>query len=100
MSGAVASELRAQLKQAHAEVSDLQEKVRRLESAARPGTGLSPDEQAILSYLELRLQEGKETYGSLDLSSDQRDWDKERDEELADAIVYVACAALKRGRTC
>ena len=57
---------------------------------------LGPDELRVMLFLAERLRGGKRVYGALDLATDRRDWRKERDEELADAIVYSACEALRR----
>lgn len=59
---------------------------------------LGPDEVAVLVFIAERLLVGQRTYGVLSLKTDQRDWERERDEEAADLLVYCACDALKKGR--
>jgi hypothetical protein len=42
-----------------------------------------------------RLLEGQKYYGRLDLANDQRDWRRERAQEVADALAYGAFEELK-----
>ena len=58
--------------------------------------GLGPDERRVIVVLANRLRGGARAYGALDLANDQRDWEKERGEEVADLLVYSAFAELKR----
>ena len=54
----------------------------------------SPDELRVLLAVAQRLELGRVRYGSLDLSSDGRDWSRELSEELVDAVIYAAIAKL------
>jgi hypothetical protein len=58
--------------------------------------GLNADELRVLVFVAVRLALGRECYGPLDVASDVRDFKRERAEEIADALVYSACAELKR----
>lgn len=58
---------------------------------------LGPDELRVAKFVVARLAGGRKVYGNLDLARDKRNFVRERDEELADALVYVACEQLKRG---
>lgn len=51
-----------------------------------------------ISAVVSRLLRGRASYGELTMRSDPRDWALERDEELADAIVYDAIAAVELER--
>ena len=56
----------------------------------------SLDELRVVAFIVQRLiGQGRVAYGALDLATDERDFVRERNEEIADALVYVACAALK-----
>ncbi|MCC6523369.1 MAG: hypothetical protein IT373_11955 [Polyangiaceae bacterium] len=57
---------------------------------------LGPDEVRVLVFVARRLAEGQRCYGRLDVERDARDFERERAEELADALVYGARAELKR----
>ncbi|MBX3222387.1 MAG: hypothetical protein KF795_17845 [Labilithrix sp.] len=57
---------------------------------------LGPDELRVVRFIAERLLAGQEAYGPLRLATDARDWRRERDEELADAVVYSACESLRR----
>lgn len=57
---------------------------------------LGPQEIQLLCFLADRLLEGQARYGQLDVTRDHRDFEKERAEELADALVYTAMAELRR----
>ena len=52
---------------------------------------LAGDELAVLEYVKNRLVEGKRVYGQLEVAKDPRKWDQELAQELADALVYIAC---------
>ena len=55
------------------------------------------DERRVLLYLARRIVDlGQKTYGPIDIESDQRDWLREVNQELGDAVFYVAMTALKR----
>lgn len=57
----------------------------------------SRDELRVVAYVLGRLERGRETYGPLDLDLASKrgvDWRRERLEELGDAIVYTAFAAI------
>jgi len=57
----------------------------------------SPDELGVVLFVCRRLIGiGRANYGPLKLATDERDFDTELDEELADALVYAACARLRR----
>ncbi len=58
--------------------------------------GLGEDELQVLVFVAGRLAAGRERYGALHLSEDPRDWYRERSEELADSLVYTACAEIAR----
>jgi hypothetical protein len=57
---------------------------------------LGGEELAVLRWIAVRLLAGQQTYGRLDLAHDRRDFDRERGEELADAVVYSAMAEVRR----
>jgi hypothetical protein len=56
---------------------------------------LNTDEIAVLTHIAKRLRRGRNVYGALTLSTDQRHFKKEAAEELMDFCVYRACAWLK-----
>lgn len=56
---------------------------------------LGPDELRVLHILARRLLVGQERYGRLDVARDQRDWRRERAEEVHDLLIYSAIAELK-----
>lgn len=58
---------------------------------------LGADELRVLLLVAERLAKGRQRYGELELGSDRRDFSHESLEEIADALVYAACA-LVRGR--
>ena len=43
-----------------------------------------------------RIEDGLELCGPLDAVGDERDWMREAMEELADALIYLACEVLRR----
>lgn len=49
---------------------------------------LGQDERRVLIGVARRLQIGRERYGDLRLATDQRDWGREAEEELLDALIY------------
>ena len=51
------------------------------------------DELRVIDALLVRLEKGAAHYGPLDLSR-PRDWQRERSEELLDALVYDAIGQL------
>jgi hypothetical protein len=55
---------------------------------------LAPVERNVLLTIGRRLLAGQGRYGRLDLTTDRRDWRRERAEELADALVYGAIAEV------
>ncbi|MBX3205496.1 MAG: hypothetical protein KF764_10535 [Labilithrix sp.] len=57
---------------------------------------LGPVELRVVRFVAERLLAGQEVYGPLRIATDARDWRRERDEELADAVVYSACESLRR----
>ena len=58
---------------------------------------LGEDELRVLMLIAKRLRAGRETYGELDLERDRRDFPREALDEVADALVYVACGFLQGG---
>ena len=60
-------------------------------NAGKASAELAGDEIAVLEYVKARLVEGKRVYGQLQTSTDARKWDQELAQELADALVYIAC---------
>ncbi len=56
---------------------------------------LAAQERRTLLYIGQRLLSGQRQYGPLRLLSDPRPWSEERRQELADAILYTAFAAIK-----
>lgn len=74
--------------------SDELELVEVMIDSIRIGGGSLQSVAAVVS----RLLRGRATYGELKIDSDPRDWDLEHDEEICDAIVYEAIAALLRRR--
>lgn len=59
---------------------------------------LEPDAREALLCIAVRLKKGQDYYGNIDLSKDPRNFDKEREEELQDALIYSAFASIRRGR--
>jgi hypothetical protein len=57
---------------------------------------LGRTEQRVLLYIARRMSKGQAVYGELNLISDRRDWNKERAEELADAVIYQAIADVAK----
>jgi len=54
------------------------------------------DERRIMLFIARRLiAVGQRSYGALDIRTDPRNMQRERNEELGDAIVYVAFEALR-----
>ena len=60
-------------------------------NAGKASAELAGDEIAVLEYIKGRLVEGKRVYGQLETATDPRKWDQELAQELADALVYIAC---------
>lgn len=54
----------------------------------------SYDELRVLNGILRRLELGRARYGFLDLRKDRRDFRRERNEEIADWVVYDACAEI------
>ena len=59
---------------------------------------LGADELDLLEHIARRLVMGGRTYGPLNLETDNRDWDREAEEELVDAMVYRTARTLVRSR--
>jgi hypothetical protein len=55
---------------------------------------LGPEERRVLAVLAGRLLVGQRARGRLDFTTDDRDWRRERAQELADALVYGAIAEV------
>jgi hypothetical protein len=55
---------------------------------------LEGDELDVVGIVVERLRVGRKGYGQLFLMRDGREWRQERDEEIADGLVYAACLAL------
>ena len=60
---------------------------------------LGRDELAVLTLIAERLRAGRESYGTLQLATDVRDFAQEALEEAADMAVYAAAGLLKKRRT-
>lgn len=58
---------------------------------------LGEDEIYVLAVIAERLAAGRRSYGELRLATDGRDWRQEMTEEVADALVYAACALAQGG---
>lgn len=55
---------------------------------------MEPDALEVLHGIASRLVAGREQYGDLALAQDKRDWTKEEQEELFDAVVYRRMRAI------
>lgn len=58
---------------------------------------LNAGERAVLELLGRRLGDGRRVYGPLYPVVDRREWKREALEEIADALVYVACELVRLG---
>jgi hypothetical protein len=56
---------------------------------------LGEDELRVLVRIAERLRLGARSYGRLHIATDTRGFRKEAQEEIEDALVYLACAWLK-----
>lgn len=56
---------------------------------------MSLDELRVLREICTRVNGARESYGPLELSTDRRDWRRERANELFDAMFYECALALK-----
>ena len=56
---------------------------------------MSQDERKILKMTAQRLKEGREIYGRLKISKDDRNFHKETLEEICDALMYAQSALTK-----
>lgn len=56
----------------------------------------SYDELRVKRVFGLRMKLGRERHGPLDISSDTRNYRRERAEEYIDAAVYDACDEIDR----
>lgn len=54
------------------------------------------DEPRILELVRQRLELGKTEYGTLNVSSDKRNFKNETIEELLDAVIYLAAELIRR----
>jgi hypothetical protein len=59
---------------------------------------LGTDEHRVMLVLARRLLAGQKAYGRLDVATDGRDWRRERADELADALVYLAIGEVAATR--
>jgi hypothetical protein len=59
---------------------------------------LNTDEQTIVLKMMERLVRGREVYDALNLAVDTRDWEKEEEEELLDALVYRRIREIQAAR--
>jgi hypothetical protein len=59
---------------------------------------LGTDELAVLTLIATRLAQGRDTYGTLHLERDRRDFPREALEEVADGMFYVGAALVQRTR--
>ncbi len=54
------------------------------------------DEKKIMLFIARRLiAVGQRSIGPFDIATDPRNFDRERNEELGDALVYIAAKALR-----
>lgn len=95
------SKLLAEIEHLKKQRDELQTSNTKLQQAGLVDTGdvlagLGADERRVMVVLAGRLRRGAKAYGPLDLATDQRDWEKERGEEVADLLVYSAFDELKR----
>lgn len=56
----------------------------------------SEDELRVIDDLLGRLEKGRDDYGPLDLSRDDRDWNREEFEEQLDAALYRSFSRVRR----
>jgi len=57
-----------------------------------------PDEINLISLIAERLEKGRESYGALNLATDERDFTAEALEELLDGAIYLASKLMKLRR--
>ena len=57
---------------------------------------LGEDELRVLARIAARLRMGAGVYGRLHIDTDTRAFRNEAREEIEDALVYLACAWLKK----
>lgn len=73
-------------------------KAKAIEHAARAvlsaASRLAVDDLAVLTRVAQRLELGRQRYGHFDLSTDKRNWRREKHEELLDMLVYSAAREL------
>lgn len=60
--------------------------------------GLNADELEVVGAFVARMWRGRESYGPLDLDSDQRDFSHEAEEEALDLAAYGILRGLRRAR--
>lgn len=56
------------------------------------------DERRILAGVVARLRKGRERYGPMNLAAMQLDLQREANEELLDAVVYLTMKSLRESR--
>jgi hypothetical protein len=83
-------------------VTDRNVDVERWAAALLRLSNLNLDEREVVYEVTVRaiegLEIGRELYGPLDLSSDERDFRSEAADELRDGAIYLAADRVKRGR--
>jgi len=56
----------------------------------------SPDELAVVAKVSQRMHEARGVYGALELGKDSRDFATELEEEIHDALAYVAMMLIRK----
>lgn len=59
---------------------------------------LSGDELRVVERVTKGLADGRKIYGPLHIASDTRDFLEEFLQEVRDALIYLMCYVLQRGR--
>jgi len=57
------------------------------------------DEERLISLIKGRLDQGRQTYGPLNIETDDRDFTAETLEEILDGMIYIAAQILTIKRT-
>lgn len=66
--------------------------------ASAPGVRVLVDAMNAIAAIVSRMLRGRASYGELTIDSDPRDYELERDEELADAVIYDALCGERERR--